>query len=161
LLYDLIITAHDQPHVALASADHLRYIAKFINETTKHMYYVCCSLVMFVSSHLLAVVISVLLACFVSTNCYFQVLSVEKSNFHTIFRTIDEINKQTSVAFCAIQVTGKLSGLDISRLVGQSIHGNVRIMLHFSPQVLLSLQVTQQIDSVRIPNSLRQSHQTR
>lgn len=40
LLWDLIVTSHDQSHVALASADHLRYMSKYINENTKHMYYV-------------------------------------------------------------------------------------------------------------------------
>jgi len=89
----------------------------------------------------------------------YQALSVEKSNFHTIFRTIERINKETAISFCSVHVSGKLSGLDISRLVDQSIHGNVRILLVFTPQVLLSLQLTQKVDSVRVPASLRRAHQ--
>jgi hypothetical protein len=84
---------------------------------------------------------------------------VEKSNFHTIFRTIERIDKEAAISFCSVQVAGKLSGLDISRLVDQSIYGNVRVLLVYSPQVLLSLQMTQKIDSVRIPALLRQAHQ--
>jgi hypothetical protein len=89
----------------------------------------------------------------------YQALSVEKSNFHTIFRTIEGINKETSISFCSVQVAGRLSGLDISRLVDQSIHGNVRVLLVYTPQVLLSLQMTQKVDSIRIPTSLRRAHQ--
>ncbi len=42
LLWDLIVAAHDQSHVAVASEDHLRYIEKFINEKTNHSYEVLC-----------------------------------------------------------------------------------------------------------------------
>jgi hypothetical protein len=40
LLCELVVAGPDQTHVAVVSADHLRYLTSLITKTTKHMYQV-------------------------------------------------------------------------------------------------------------------------
>ena len=87
-----------------------------------------------------------------------QALYVEKSNFQTVSRAIEVANNHTGVSFCSIHIVGKLSGLELSRIVDQSSSGNVRVMIVATPQVLHSLQSTQQMNRVRVPESFHRIH---
>jgi hypothetical protein len=91
------------------------------------------------------------------TRCHYlyREFLVEKSNYNAVLRSLDELNNlNTSIVICAIFVTGKLSGTDISRIIDRStgIHesecsnslkgGSLRLLMISYPQLLYALHMT-------------------
>jgi hypothetical protein len=88
------------------------------------------------------------------SNFIYRAVFVEKSNFQPVLRTLDAINNQSGITFVSLHVVGTLSAVDLASLIERTKYGSIRLLLLFYPQLLYSLQLTDTIRSVIVPDSL-------
>ncbi|KAL6063483.1 CAZy families GT2 protein (Fragment), variant 3 [Balamuthia mandrillaris] len=82
-----------------------------------------------------------------------KVFCVERSNLHALQRNMDNLDG-SNLVICILYVTGKLSAVDIGRLVDRVKGKSLRLVIKFYSQLYHALCVTGRLSAVILPPSL-------
>jgi len=89
----------------------------------------------------------------------FRKNAVEQSNLHSVLRELRHLNQQSSICFYALQVTGNLSPIDLTRLLDTASGGSLRLLLVHFAQLHTSLQLTNKKEDIVFPEALKVTNQ--
>ncbi len=79
---------------------------------------------------------------------------VEQSNLQAVLRKLDKYNGYSNLVFCTLIISGKLSPLDIARIVEKIQRSAIRLLIVNYSQLVYSLQITGAMAMVEVPPSL-------
>lgn len=79
---------------------------------------------------------------------------VEQSNLQAVLRKLDKFNGYSNLVFCTLIISGKLSPLDVARIVEKIQRSAIRLLIVNYPQLVYSLQITGAMTMVEVPPSL-------